>query len=429
MLAILSPSSNPFFFAMSQLDAQAHVSIPNPFDGDVSLQNGAFGRVPGIQRIDNGSILEIFKFAVSLPEDVKNKDVLRSQPRGYLGRVCRSWYAFFGRHPSLSTTVGVFGDVPSQVSRLAHFDLLDSWVDSCWEQVHEAWGVGAVDAVNAVRERVRSLVVHLRWRSSLDCLGNVFNPQTYPILERLDLDASIDDAGLPSLSNHAQLIIGRLMLTTLTVDAKILLDLRTTTQGFIHLLGGLTSLTIIHMFPNTSGFPDDGMGQIVELAGSLPLLASLTLYRLTILEGTLGIELWRCRPATPYPIPALVVKRSNAVAYELRRPTPHVTGKDVERSILPMISSFTGSRLTIRDCAFLMHRFLHLVHGWARLNLISTAFPGLRHLHIEECPLLSIDGLFKFLSARSAHKAATTHDLEILVKYKQIVLKIVPRTD
>ncbi|KAF6756040.1 hypothetical protein DFP72DRAFT_894532 [Ephemerocybe angulata] len=158
------------------------------------------------------------------------------------------------------------------------------------------------------------------------------------------------------------------------------------------------------------------MGRVIDFTNSLPRLVSLIFDRFIILEGSLMSKHCRRRARVPYrPICALTVKNSNATAigYLLHHLAPRkltldtcklttssilrlppsidalslsrIQGEDVELSVLPMLSSFVGTHLIVRDCAFITHHFLHLVLGRARLNLRSIAFPTLHYIQIKDC--------------------------------------------
>ncbi|KAF6746370.1 hypothetical protein DFP72DRAFT_1050784 [Ephemerocybe angulata] len=433
-------------------NARLHVSAPAIVDTRRGVDR-PFARVPGIQRIDLGSLLEIFKIALSVSDKTAVEDVLSALPRGYLGLVCRAWHRLILKHhdPSLWTTIvvhphshpseGSWDSAPFATYLLRSRNRpLSIYIIPGQSRRGSGGSKGLewvlADAVSKVGKRIQSLLVEARWKSSLDRLGNVLDAQLYPILKRLSINAAIDDTGPSDVTRLTA--NGRSALTTLSIDAKHLLTLLSSFRNF-HLhrpLGRLTSLTIVDVLPNAPGFPEDGMGRIIDLANSLPRLSSLTFNLFIALEGSLKSEHWRRRSATPLSICLVTLKNSNAPAikYLLHHLAPkrltldackftttsiirlpacidsltlnRIGGIDVEHSVLPMVASFVGSHLVVRDCAFFTHDFLHRVHGRAHLNLMGFAFPGLRRLHIESCPRMRADELLDFLVWRASVKAA-----------------------
>ncbi|KAF6743602.1 hypothetical protein DFP72DRAFT_1177849 [Ephemerocybe angulata] len=436
-----------FLTSMSQFNDLSHVSVSATLDDPLPVENRAFSRAPGIQRIDFGILLEIFKLATCVPDDTKLEDVLDTLPRGYLGRVCREWHNFMVKQPSLWTTIVL----PSSIGLLTTSEdhPLMMFLRRSRKRPLSIYvipgrpsqrGVGGytrdgewavADAVSKVGARVRSLVFQARWRSSIDRLGNTFDPQLYPILNQLTIDASIEDTGRSDVPYLAA--IGRSTLTTLSIDAKYLLTLTSSSRTLFHTIGNITSLTIIDVLPNTAGFPEDGMARLMDFTNSLPRLLSLTFDRFAILEGSLTSERWRHLATAPYPICALTVKNSNATAigYLIHRLAPRelmldecklttssilrlppsidalslsrIRGEDVELSVLPMLSSFVGTHLTVRDCPFVTHHFLHLVLGRARLNLRGIGSPSLHYIQIKDCS--GADGTREFHWMSGSRKA------------------------
>ncbi|KAF6744567.1 hypothetical protein DFP72DRAFT_1093662 [Ephemerocybe angulata] len=410
-----------------QFNARLHVSAPAIVDRRPVVDR-PFPRVPGIQRIGLVILLEIFKVALSVSDKTAVEDVLSALPRGYLGLVCKAWHRLILKHPSLWATIvvhphsyisqGSWENVPFATYLLRSHDRpLSIYIIPAQSQRGSGGSKGVewalADVVSKVGKRIQSLVVEARWKSSLDRLGNVLDAQLYPVLKRLSINAAIDDAGPSDVIRLTT--TGRWTLTTLSIDAKHLLTLLSSFQNFnLHRpLDRLASLTIIDVLPNASGFPEGGMGRIIDLANSLPRLSSLTFNRFIVFEGSLESKHWRRRSPAPLPICLVTVKNSNAtgIKYLLHHLAPkkltldackftttsiirlpacidsltlcRIGGMDVELSVLPMVASFVGSHLVIRDCAFFTHHFLHLVHGRAYLNLFGFAFPGLRRLHIE----------------------------------------------
>ncbi|KAF5335556.1 hypothetical protein D9611_012212 [Ephemerocybe angulata] len=431
---------------MFQLNARLHVSAP-ALVNTRRVVDRPFARVPGIQRIGLVILLEIFKIALSVSDNTAVEDVLSALPRGYLGLVCKAWHRLILKHPSLWATIVVHphsylcegssesGPFATYLLRSLNRPLSiyiipgQSRRGSGGSKVLE-WALA--DAVSKVGKRIQSLVVEARWKSSLDRLGNVLDAQLYPLLKRLSINAAIDDTGPSDVIRLTA--NGRSALTTLSIDAKHLLTLLSSFQNFnLHRpLNSLTSLTIIDVLPDASGFPEDGMGRIIDLANSLPRLSSLAFNRFIVLEGSLKSAHWRHRAPPPLSILVLAVKNSNATAtkYLLHYLAPkrltleackftnsaivrlpacidsltlsRIGGADAELSVLPMVASFVGSHLVVRNCPFFTHHFLHLVHGRAHLNLMGLAFPGLRRLHIENCRRMTANGLFNFLVWRAS---------------------------
>ncbi|KAF6757027.1 hypothetical protein DFP72DRAFT_1114647 [Ephemerocybe angulata] len=414
--------------------------------------------MPYIHRIDNGSLLTIFRLAMLLPLDVGLHEIRGMVPRGYLGLVCRQWHEFVLRHPSLWSTIILLprslgpnrrlessaftsylrrsGDMPLSIY------IFPGAVDAGNEHTINLER-GLADAIREVGPRIRSLVAEMRWRSSLERIGNVFDPREYPILEHSHLNATFNDVGPP----YSSLLTGAhypSRLTSLSINATDLLDLLASTQAPHHTLAHLTSLTINYILPHSPGFPDDGLDSILSFVHSLIHLVSLRIERFHILGGhrTFRSDL---RPSTsPHPVRTLAVRSSNttAIAYLLRHFAPttlvldactfttttplhipkcvdhlelsHIVDERASSPIFRALSHFNGHCVAFDACSFLTRSFLMRVLGRNRLNFMGSAYPRLSHLRIKNCARLSAVGLVSFIEALNVDREASLDVLEVI---------------
>ncbi|KAF6748300.1 hypothetical protein DFP72DRAFT_853568 [Ephemerocybe angulata] len=429
-----------------------------PLDNVLDVPKPSLRRKPHIHRIDNGSLLTIFCLAMSLPLDVGLHEIRGTVPRGYLGLVCRQWHEFVLRHPSLWSTIILLPRSLGTNHRLESSTfttylrrsgamplsiyILPRAVDAGNEHTINLEH-GLADALREVGPRIRSLVVEMHWRSSLERIGNVFDPREYPILERSHLNATFNDVGpfYPSLLTGARYPS---RLTLLSINATDLLDLLASTQAPHHTLTHLTSLTINYILPHSPGFPDDGLDSILCFVHSLIHLISLRIERFHILGGhrTFRSDL---RPSTsPHPVRTLAVRSSNttAIAYLLRHFAPtilvldactftttpalripkcvdhlelsHIVDERASSPIFRALSHFNGHCVAFDACSFLTRSFLMRVLGRNRLNFMGSAYPRLRHLRIKNCARLSAAGLVSFIEALTVDREARLDVLEVI---------------
>ncbi|KAF6746673.1 hypothetical protein DFP72DRAFT_855208 [Ephemerocybe angulata] len=394
---------------------------------------------------------------MSLPLDVGLHEIRGMVPRGYLGLVCRQWHEFVLRHPSLWSTIILLPRSLGTNRRLESSAFTTYLRRSGAMPLSIYIFPGAVDAGNehtinlergladALREvgpRIRSLVVEMRWRSSLERIGNVFDPREYPLLERSHLNATFNDVGPPyqSLLTRAHYPS---RLTSLSINATDLLGLLASTQAPHNTLAHLTSLTINYILPHSPGFPDDGLDSILCFVRSLNHLISLRIERFHILGGhrTFRSDL---RPSTsPHGVRILAVRSSNttAIAHLLRHFAPTTLVLDactftttpplrfpkcvdhlelshiVENATFPIfraLSHFNGHCVTFEACSFLTRSFSMRVLGRNRLNFMGSAYPRLRHLRVKNCARLSAAGLVSFIEALHVDREARLDVLEVI---------------
>ncbi|KAF6750707.1 hypothetical protein DFP72DRAFT_851509 [Ephemerocybe angulata] len=429
-----------------------------PLKSFLESPNPLSAPLPYIHRIDNGSLLAIFHLAMALPHDAPIHEVRDMLPRGYLGLVCAEWHQFCKQNASLWSTIillprSLGPNRPFEDSAFATSLTRSRAMPLSIYIFPEAVECGdgnmmyperdLADALRKASSRIQTLVVDMRWRSSLERLGNVLDPREYPILERLHLNAAIDDVGPPyqSLLTTAN-VTSR--LTSLSINATDLLDLLASTQAPHHALALLTSLTITCITPHSAGFPDDGLDSILHFVHSLFHLITLRIEKFHILGGHPSVRNEPRTRTSPHAVRTLDVRTSNttAIAYLLRHFAPatlvleactftttpplrlpkcvehlelsHIADEGASSPIFRILSYFNGRRVTFDGCSFLTGKFLMRVLGQARLTLMGTAYPRLRDLHIKNCTRLSTLGLVKFLEVLYEDRQALLDVLEVV---------------
>ncbi|KAF6749196.1 hypothetical protein DFP72DRAFT_1048995 [Ephemerocybe angulata] len=265
-----------------QLSPIAH-STSDP----VMQANVVLDRRPGIQRIDQDSLLRILQLSTSLEHDTRIEGIQGELPRGYLGLVSRSLDRFIVNEPSLWTTFVIRPDSPVETYTVesdptSNFLTRSGSLPLSIYLIPGTLGYGAdrrmkreAAAARFLGEiiamegaRIKTLVVSTRWRSSLMRIGNLLDPQSLPAVERLVIESSIDDVGAPDIGFVIHLD-GPERLTSLSIDAVNLFAFLVSTHDPHNVLALITSLTLTNMHPGTYGFPEDGLSSIIKLIDSL----------------------------------------------------------------------------------------------------------------------------------------------------------------
>ncbi|KAF6743715.1 hypothetical protein DFP72DRAFT_1079726 [Ephemerocybe angulata] len=297
--------------------------------------NVVFDRRPGIQRIDQGSLLRILQLSTSLQQYTRNEDIQDELPRGYLGLVSGSLDRFIVNEPSLWTTFLIRPDSPVETYTVegdptSHFltrsgdlplsiyllpgTLGDGADRRMKREAAAARLLGEIIAKEGAR--IKTLVVSTRWRSSLMRIGNLLDPKSLPAVERLVIESSIDDVGAPDVGLAIHLDDPS-SLTSLSIDAVNLFAFLASTHNPHDVLALITSLTVTNMHPGTYGFPEDGLSSIIELIDSLLYLQSLTVDDFQMLEHHLeifGIVTVHRQPRTPTQLYNLTLRNTSGSA-------------------------------------------------------------------------------------------------------------------
>ncbi|KAF6744809.1 hypothetical protein DFP72DRAFT_857112 [Ephemerocybe angulata] len=297
----------------------------------VMQANMVLDRRPGIQRIDQGSLLRILQLSTSLERDTRIEDIQGELPRGYLGLVSRSLDRFIVNEPSLWTTFVIHpdsavetytveGDPTSNIlTRSADLPLsiyllpgrLGDGADRRMKrEVAAARLLGEIIAKEGAR--IKTLVVSTRWRSSLRLIGNLLDPQPLPLVERLVIESAIDDVGAPDIGLVTHLD-DPARLTSLSIDAVNLFAFLVSTHDPHSVLALITSLTLTNMHLGTYGFPEDGLSSIIELIDSLLYLQSLTFDDFQMLEHHLE-KFGIVQPRTPTQLHNLTLRNTSGSA-------------------------------------------------------------------------------------------------------------------
>ncbi|KAF5323851.1 hypothetical protein D9611_008431 [Ephemerocybe angulata] len=288
---------------------------------------------PGIERIDQGSLLRILQLSTSLLCLRRTEDIQNGRPRGYLGLVSRSLNRFILNEPSLWTTLVIHPDSPVETYTLdsaptsnyltrsgdlplAIYLLPGTLVDGADRRMEREGAAARLLGELIAKEaaRITRLVVRTRWRSSLVRIGNLLDPRYLPAVEQLVIESSIDDVGAPDVGLPIHLD-DPTSLTSLSIDAVNLLAFLASTHNPHDVLALITSLTVTNIYPGTYGFPEDDLSSIIELINSILYLQSLTFDDFQMLERhleTFGIV--HRHPRTPTQLNNLTLRNTSGSA-------------------------------------------------------------------------------------------------------------------